>query len=353
MELALILLCLQAGVIAAQGLLKRTYSVLNNPKHMVPTWPETEARLLVTRFLKSFIATGCIIPLEEGGTMFTFEGTEKKCSLKVYLRVHSPQFHWKVETQGDLGLADAFIHGDFSSVDKNNGLLNLFMIFVNNRDLKASVTRSSKRRNGRFLIEKVSHQQTKYAQLRFQQAGLQEREYVFEKRALAPFAASVLVKAWKESVDSCDVEVILAGLGYLNDQICWLKQEAPKWHITLTSVVLDHKPLLDYFRFFERLTRSPDVKYADAVTILWAVESVYHNGFVHCLEEGNNTPEEMKEGCKIWGNENIKQYCQSLENIANKKLEEASNEQVSKNEVLILDFLENIVRYWNTNLGET
>ncbi|PHT84428.1 hypothetical protein T459_12871 [Capsicum annuum] len=133
----------QAGAIAAQGLLKRTYSVLNNPKHMVPTWPETEACLLVTRFLKSFIATGCIILLEEGGTMFTFEGTEKKCSLKVYLRVHSPQFHWKVETQGDLGLADAFIRGDFSSVDKNNGLLNLFMIFVNNRDLKASVTKSS------------------------------------------------------------------------------------------------------------------------------------------------------------------------------------------------------------------
>ncbi|KAM3220465.1 hypothetical protein P3L10_024996 [Capsicum annuum] len=51
--------------------------------------------------------------------------------------------HIKVETQGDLGIADAFIHGDFSSVDKNNGLLNLFMIFVNNRDLKASVTRSS------------------------------------------------------------------------------------------------------------------------------------------------------------------------------------------------------------------
>ncbi|KAF3635307.1 hypothetical protein FXO37_26054 [Capsicum annuum] len=52
---------LKAGAIAAQGLLKRTYSVLNNPKHMVPTYPETEACLLVTRFLKSFIATGCII----------------------------------------------------------------------------------------------------------------------------------------------------------------------------------------------------------------------------------------------------------------------------------------------------
>ncbi|KAF3621023.1 hypothetical protein FXO37_33010 [Capsicum annuum] len=54
------------GAIAAQGLLKRTYSVLNNPKLMA-------------------------------------------------------------ETQGDLVLVDAFIHGNFSSVDKNNGLLNLFM----------------------------------------------------------------------------------------------------------------------------------------------------------------------------------------------------------------------------------
>lgn len=34
--------------------------------------------------------------LEEGGTMFTFEGTAKKCSLKVVLKVHSPQFYWKV-----------------------------------------------------------------------------------------------------------------------------------------------------------------------------------------------------------------------------------------------------------------
>lgn len=51
----------QAGAIAAQGLLKRNFSVLKNPKHMVPTWPETGARLLVNRFLKSFITTGCIM----------------------------------------------------------------------------------------------------------------------------------------------------------------------------------------------------------------------------------------------------------------------------------------------------
>ncbi|XP_049347807.1 uncharacterized protein LOC125812342 [Solanum verrucosum] len=137
---------LKAGVAAADAMLRRNCCILDNPKHMVPTWPETGARLLVTRFLKSFIQTGCIILLEEGGKIFTFQGTKKKCSLKVSLRVHSTQFYWKIATQAELGFADAFIHGDFSFIDKNEGLLNLFMIFIANRDLKASVKRSSMKR---------------------------------------------------------------------------------------------------------------------------------------------------------------------------------------------------------------
>jgi cyclopropane-fatty-acyl-phospholipid synthase len=31
-------------------------------------------------------------------------------------------------TRADLGLADAYINGDFSFVDKKEGLLNLFMV---------------------------------------------------------------------------------------------------------------------------------------------------------------------------------------------------------------------------------
>jgi len=31
-------------------------------------------------------------------------------------------------TQADLGLADAYINGDFSFVDKESGLLNLIMV---------------------------------------------------------------------------------------------------------------------------------------------------------------------------------------------------------------------------------
>ncbi|CAN4111648.1 unnamed protein product [Withania somnifera] len=130
---------IQAGVVSAYGMLKRNWSILDNPKHMVSTWPETGARHIVIRFLKSFVQTGCIILLEEGGTIFNFQGTDRKCPFKVSLRVHSAQFYWKAATLADIGLADAFIHGDFSFVDKNEGLLNLILIFIANIDLKASV----------------------------------------------------------------------------------------------------------------------------------------------------------------------------------------------------------------------
>ncbi|XVF37795.1 hypothetical protein REPUB_Repub20aG0041600 [Reevesia pubescens] len=61
----------------------------------VPSLVETGARLFVIRFLGHFISTGCVILLEEGGTMFTFEGTSKKCSLKTVIKVHNPHFYCK------------------------------------------------------------------------------------------------------------------------------------------------------------------------------------------------------------------------------------------------------------------
>ncbi|XP_027164566.1 uncharacterized protein LOC113764778 [Coffea eugenioides] len=164
---------LKAGTVAAQSLLRKSCTILCNPKHMVPSWTETGARLLVTKFLNGFIATGSLMLLEEGGTMFTFEGTTKKSFLKVSIKVHSPQFYWKVATQADLGLADAYINGDISFVDKNEGLLNLFMVYVANRDLKASVTSSSYQRgwwtpllltaglaSAKYFFQHVSRQNT-------------------------------------------------------------------------------------------------------------------------------------------------------------------------------------------------
>ncbi|KAL1342144.1 hypothetical protein AAHE18_09G137200 [Arachis hypogaea] len=137
---------LKAGMIAAYNILGRCCSLRTNPKLMVPSWKELSARLFVTRFLSSYITTGSLTLLEEGGTMFSFEGINKTCSLKCVMRIHSPQFYWKVMTQADLGLADAYINGDFSLVDKDEGLLNLFLVFIANRDSNDSSSKLKKNR---------------------------------------------------------------------------------------------------------------------------------------------------------------------------------------------------------------
>ncbi|KHN30725.1 Putative fatty acid methyltransferase [Glycine soja] len=163
----------KAGMIAAHGLLGSCCVLQTNPKHMVPSWKELGARIFVTRFLSYYINTGCLMLLEEGGTMFTFEGTGKNCGLKSVLRVHNPQFYWKVMTQADLGLADAYINGDFSFVDKDEGLLILILILIANRDSNASNLKLKKNRgwwtpvfltsaltSAKFFMEHVSRRNT-------------------------------------------------------------------------------------------------------------------------------------------------------------------------------------------------
>ncbi|KAK7856523.1 hypothetical protein CFP56_022628 [Quercus suber] len=85
-------------------------ALLSKPKHMEPSLIEAGARLI------------------EGGTTLTFEGDKRKCPLKIVLKVNNPQFYWKVMTNADLGLADAYIDGDISFNDNNEGLLNLFLV---------------------------------------------------------------------------------------------------------------------------------------------------------------------------------------------------------------------------------
>lgn len=96
---------------------------------------------------------------EEGGTMFSFGEACEKCNKKSVLRVQDPLFYWQVlfsrkkvntfsksvmhlcvdpvwlavsqvATEADLGLADAYINGCFSFVNKREGLLNLFLVIL-------------------------------------------------------------------------------------------------------------------------------------------------------------------------------------------------------------------------------
>ncbi|KAF8077485.1 hypothetical protein N665_1033s0001 [Sinapis alba] len=138
---------LKAGMAAAESLLgKDMVPTLSKPKHMVPSLTEKGARFLFTRFLRHFISTGCVTLYEEGGTMFTFKGKDLRCNLESVIKIHSPHFYWKVMTQADLGLADAYINGDFSFADADSGLLNLIMILIANKELNSKNLNLAKKR---------------------------------------------------------------------------------------------------------------------------------------------------------------------------------------------------------------
>ncbi|XP_043810968.1 cyclopropane mycolic acid synthase 1 isoform X2 [Manihot esculenta] len=119
-----------------------SFDSVRNQIHKAPSMFETLGRRVVTRFLGSFISTGCLILQEADGTDLTFEGSGIKCSLKVHLKIHNPQFYWKVMTRADVGLAEAYIDGDFSFADADEGLLNLIMLLIANN----SASKSNKKR---------------------------------------------------------------------------------------------------------------------------------------------------------------------------------------------------------------
>ncbi|XP_076945015.1 putative bifunctional TENA-E protein [Bidens hawaiensis] len=171
------------------------------------------------------------------------------------------------------------------------------------------------------------------------------QDYIFV-RSFVPFAASVLMKSCKES----DMEVILGGVASLNDEIKWFKEQAGKFHVSLTSVVPQNANL-KYCRFLESLTSS-EIEYAVAITALWAIEAVYQESFAHCLEEGNKIPQELQETCERWGNDGFGAYCKSLRDIVDRCLQKSSPEVASKAEVVFLSVVEHEVEFWNMSRGE-
>uniref|UniRef100_A0ACD5YUX1 Uncharacterized protein n=1 Tax=Avena sativa TaxID=4498 RepID=A0ACD5YUX1_AVESA len=139
---------LKSGRAAAQGLLGKQCELLLNPRQMIPSWTEAGMRLLVARFFNQYISIGNLILVEEGGSVFSFGKACDKCRVKYVLQVHDPSFYWKVATEGTIGLAEAYINGCFSLVDKREGLLNILLILVANRDARRN--RAIARKGGRW-----------------------------------------------------------------------------------------------------------------------------------------------------------------------------------------------------------
>ncbi|KAK9673057.1 hypothetical protein RND81_12G143400 [Saponaria officinalis] len=154
------------------------------------------------------------------------------------------------------------------------------------------------------------------------------QDYLFV-RNFVPFVASVLMKCAKESDNESDMEVILAGMASLHDEIAWFKKEAAKWDVQLTRIT-PHKTNQNYWRFLESLMQ-PDVDYTVAVTAFWTIEAL--------------------EACERWGNEGFGQYCSSLQEIAERSLSKVSDDVKAKAEVTFLRVLEEEVEFWNMSEG--
>ncbi|XP_062108778.1 probable bifunctional TENA-E protein [Humulus lupulus] len=175
------------------------------------------------------------------------------------------------------------------------------------------------------------------------------QDYIFV-RAFVPFVASLIVKAWKESDVSSDMEVILGGMAALNDELEWFKKEAFKWGVQLSEPLVPQKVNKDYCRFLESLM-SQEANYTVAITAFWAIEAVYQESFALCLADGSRTPPELKETCQRWGNEGFGKYCSSLKDIADRRLKKASDDELKKAEVALLTVLEHEVEFWNMSRG--
>lgn len=136
----------KSGLSAAKDLLGDTFTLLKNVKYASPTWLEASARLVVTSFLRQNIKTGWLQLQEAGGSLLNFGEHTSGNTLKCVLRIHHSSFYWKVATRADLGLADAYIDGDFTCVDTEKGLLNLLLILINTRDQNHQLSQHTSRR---------------------------------------------------------------------------------------------------------------------------------------------------------------------------------------------------------------
>ncbi|KAH7296490.1 hypothetical protein KP509_26G025200 [Ceratopteris richardii] len=124
----------KSGLLVANELLGHSFEPLKNLKHVNPTWPEYAARLVVTSFLRQYIQTGYLEFQEAGGSILKFGNHDSETCLQCVLRINKNSFYWKIAARADIGLADAYIDGDFTCVDKERGLLNLLLILINSRD---------------------------------------------------------------------------------------------------------------------------------------------------------------------------------------------------------------------------
>ncbi|KAL5209131.1 hypothetical protein ABZP36_004754 [Zizania latifolia] len=145
--------------------------------------------------------------------------------------------------------------------------------------------------------------------------------------------------------EGSDMEIILGGLASLSDELSWFKKETDKWSVDLAAVS-PLKSNMEYCRFLQSFSE-PEISYTVALTTFWILETVYQGSFAFCIEEGNKTPPELLGTCQRWGTPEFKQYCQSLQRIADRCLADAPADAVRCTEEAFLRVRELEIDFWD------
>lgn len=164
------------------------------------------------------------------------------------------------------------------------------------------------------------------------------------------FAASTLVKLPGGS-DEADVDTLLMAISALDQEISWFRAEASRWGVQLDSLI-PQVASRNYCRFLEELSAS-DTECAVALPAFWAIELVYNDSFAACLEPGVKTPQELLSACERWGSSEFKNYCTTLQKMADKFLQSVSANLQEKAEQAFLKVLSNEVEFWNMSVDSS
>lgn len=170
-----------------------------------------------------------------------------------------------------------------------------------------------------------------------------EQDYHFV-REFVRFVASVLLKV-PQNAPEHDVDVILGGITALEGEIAWFRKEANFWQVFLEKVTL-LEPNKDYCNFLKELEKE-ETPYAVAVTAFWLIELVYNASFMSCLEEGSKTPFELLSTVKRWGSPEFREYTLSLQKLADKALDNASEAEQKQAKEACVSILELEIKFWD------
>ncbi|KAL2611444.1 hypothetical protein R1flu_023136 [Riccia fluitans] len=173
------------------------------------------------------------------------------------------------------------------------------------------------------------------------------QDYLFVKE-FCRFVASVLTKA-PESIGDEDLDILLGGLSSLQEELLWFRSQSIQWN-TKFDRLSKHKITEAYCSFLKQLT-GPDIEFPVAISSFWAIEMVYNESFVTCLERDAKTQPELLEACQRWGSKSFQEYCSSLKRIADRALADAPQEVVQKAEKLFREVLELEVAFWSMSFA--